>query len=90
MQIFGQESIVFQQLPDVINRYLLAPEPIVLHYLLNPGLPPPERPVAYDVEVKMEDTALKGKMMVTINASKESAASLAKLDEEVRSFLRVL
>ncbi|KAF9040092.1 SWI/SNF complex protein [Panaeolus papilionaceus] len=81
--IFGQESIVFQQLPDVINRYLLAPEPIVLHYLLNPGLPPPERPVAYDVEVKMEDTALKGKMMVTINASKESAASLAKLDEEI-------
>jgi SWI/SNF-related matrix-associated actin-dependent regulator of chromatin subfamily D len=69
-----------------VNRFLTAPDPVVLHYILNPGIPPPERPQAYDVEVKMEDTALKHKMSVTINTSKESAQTLLKLDDEVVPF----
>jgi SWI/SNF-related matrix-associated actin-dependent regulator of chromatin subfamily D len=82
-QIFGQDVISFQKLPDLVNRFLTAPEPVVLHYIVNPGTPPPERPQAYDVEVKTEDTALKQKMTVTISASKESGQTLLKLDEEV-------
>ena len=66
-----------------MNRFLTAPDPVVLHYILNPGTPPPDRPQAYDVEIKMEDTALKHKMAVTISTSKESGQTLLKLDEEV-------
>ena len=58
----------------------------MFHYVLNPGSPPPDRPQAYDVEIKMEDAALKHKMAVTISASKESAQTLLKLDEEVIHF----
>lgn len=83
-QVFGAESVYFQNLPEIINRFLTAPEPIVLQYTLNPTVPPPERPSAWDAEIKMEDTTLKNKMAVVVNPSKESVESLTKLDEEVR------
>jgi len=90
MQIFGQDAIGFQKLPDLVNRFLTAPDPVVLHYIINPGTPPPERPQAYDVEVKTEDSALKQKMSVTITASKESGQTLLKLDEEVIIFFLLI
>ena len=82
-QIFGVEPVIFQKLPEIVNRYLAAPDPIVLHYNLNPAVPPPDRPSAWDVELKVEDSALKNRMAVTVNTSKESAQALLKLDEEV-------
>ena len=86
-QIFGVEPVIFQKLPEIVNRYLAAPDPIVLHYNLNPAVPPPDRPSAWDVELKIEDSALKNRMAVTVNTSKESAQALLKLDEEVCFFL---
>jgi SWI/SNF-related matrix-associated actin-dependent regulator of chromatin subfamily D len=87
-QIFGLEPVIFQKLPEIVNRYLAAPDPIVLHYNLNPAVPPPDRPSAWDVELKIEDSALKNRMAVTVNTSKESAQALLKLDEEV-CFLKI-
>ncbi|KAJ2936368.1 hypothetical protein H1R20_g727, partial [Candolleomyces eurysporus] len=81
--IFGGEGISFQMLPDLVNRFLVVPDPIVLWYTVNPGAPPPERPQAYDVEVKMEDAAMKGRMAAMLQSSKESGATLMKLDEEI-------
>jgi hypothetical protein len=73
----------FQKLPEIVNRFLMPPEPVILHYIIDPSVLPPERPQAYDVEVKMEDTALKGRMAAMLNTSKETAANLQKMDEEV-------
>ncbi|KAH7906936.1 BAR-domain-containing protein [Hygrophoropsis aurantiaca] len=81
--IFGGDGIAFQQLPELVNRYLMPPDPIVLHYSINPGVAPPERPMAWDIEVKMEDTSLKSRMAAVIHTSKESAQDLAKLDDEI-------
>jgi SWI/SNF-related matrix-associated actin-dependent regulator of chromatin subfamily D len=81
--IFGIEPVIFQKLPEIVNRYLAAPDPIVLHYNLNPAVPPPDRPTAWDVELKIEDSALKNRMAVIVNTSKESAQALLKLDEEI-------
>ena len=81
-QIFGPEPVIFQKLPEIVNRYLTAPDPVILHYNLNPA-EPPERPSAWDVELKMEDSALKNRMAVVVNTSKESTQTLLKLDEEV-------
>jgi SWI/SNF-related matrix-associated actin-dependent regulator of chromatin subfamily D len=44
LQIFGVEAIPFQQLPEIMMRFLLPPDPIVLHYTLNPSIAPPEKP----------------------------------------------
>ena len=66
-----------------MNRYLAAPDPVILHYLINPSVPPLEQPSAWDIEVRMEDSALKHRMAVTVATSKESAQTLVKIDEEV-------
>ncbi|TFK27307.1 SWI/SNF complex 60 kDa subunit [Coprinopsis marcescibilis] len=79
----GAEGIPFQKLPELVNRYLSAPDPIVLWYTLNPTIPPPDRPQAWDVEVKMEDTMLKNRMAAMIQSTKESALALSKLDDEI-------
>ncbi|KAJ7715169.1 SWI/SNF complex protein [Mycena olivaceomarginata] len=88
--IFNGENILFQKLPELVNRCLVAPDPIVLHYIINPTIPAPERPMAWDVEVKTEDVALKGKMQVVVQPNKESQQNLAKLDDEhlKRTFLQ--
>lgn len=82
-QLFGGDSFHFQRLPDLVNRFLAQPDPIVLWYTVNPAMAPPERPQAWDVEIKMEDTAMKNRMAAMLQTSKETAQTLHKLDEEV-------
>ncbi|KAI6012847.1 SWI/SNF complex 60 kDa subunit [Pisolithus microcarpus] len=81
--IFGADTVVFQQLPELINRYLMPADPVILHYTINPMVPPPERPQAWDIEVKMEDTSLKNRMATTVQATKDSTQDLGKLDDEI-------
>ncbi|KAJ7355471.1 SWI/SNF complex protein [Mycena albidolilacea] len=88
--IFNGENILFQKLPELVNRCLVAPDPIVLHYIINPTIPAPERPMAWDVEVKTEDVALKGKMQVVVQPNKESQQNLAKLDDEIATLAQSL
>ena len=78
--------IPFNLLPELANRYLASPNPVVIYYTINPSVPPPERPSAWDIELKLEDVALKSKMQaVTLNASRDTLRELTKLDDEVRS-----
>ncbi|KAK0483375.1 BAR-domain-containing protein [Armillaria novae-zelandiae] len=81
--IFRAESIAFQKLPDVVNQYLSTPEPVVLRYTIDPSVPPPDRPAAWDIEVKAEDVFLKNRMSVMLQTNRESAQNLVKLDEEI-------
>ncbi|KAJ7208464.1 SWI/SNF complex 60 kDa subunit [Mycena rebaudengoi] len=78
--IFNGESILFQKLPELVNP---SPEPIVLHYIIDPTVPSPERPLAWDVEIKTEDLSLKSRMAVMVQATKDSAQSLSKIDDEI-------
>ena len=85
-QIFNAETVFFQHLPEIVNRFLLPPEPIILHYTINPSIAPPEKPSAWDVEIKLDDSNLKGRMQhVVMSMASDSAKELTKLDEEVRS-----
>ncbi|KAJ4476363.1 SWI/SNF complex 60 kDa subunit [Lentinula edodes] len=83
--IFGVETIPFQKLPEYVKRLLSPPDPILLHYSFDPSLPvvEPERPTAWDVEIKMEDAALKNRMGVMLHTNKETSVTLAKMDEEI-------
>jgi hypothetical protein len=83
-KIFGTaESVFFHNLPELVNRFLAQSDPIILHYTINPSVSPPERPTAWDVEIKMEDLALKGRVNVMVQADKESMMELSRLDDEV-------
>jgi hypothetical protein len=83
-QIFGAEVIPFNFLPELVNRYLAPPNPVVINYTVNPSTPPPDRPAAWDIELKLEDVALKSKMQgVSLNRSRDTLRELTKLDDEV-------
>ncbi|KAJ7050510.1 SWI/SNF complex protein [Mycena amicta] len=86
----SEETFSFQKLPELVNRCLMAPDPIVLHYTIDPNLPAPDRPMAWDVEVKMEDTVLKSKATVMLQGNKESTQTLAKLDDEIATHAQSL
>ncbi|KAH9012860.1 SWI/SNF complex 60 kDa subunit [Lactarius deliciosus] len=80
---FGAEVVPFNFLPELVNRYLAPPNPVVVNYTVNPSIPPPERPTAWDIELKLEDVALKSKMQgVTLNPSRDTLRELTKLDDE--------
>ncbi|CCM01680.1 uncharacterized protein FIBRA_03744 [Fibroporia radiculosa] len=82
--IFGADSMLFQHLPELVNRFLQPADPIILHYTLNPDIPPPEKPSAWDVEIKLDDTSLKSRMShVAVQMTAESARDLGKLDDEI-------
>ena len=78
--------IPFNALPELANRHLAPPNPVVIYYTINPSVPPLERPSAWDIELKLEDVALKSKMQAaTLNTSRDTLRELTKLDDEVRS-----
>jgi len=81
--IFGADLLMFQHIPELVNRYLMPPDPIIMHYAVDPAVAPPERPSAWDVEVRTEDGAMKSRMATMVQATKESAQELTKLDEEI-------
>lgn len=86
VQLLGAETLHFTQLPEIVNRFLMPPEPIILHHMINPATVPPERPTAWDVEVKLEDLSLKHRMKsVTLDANQTTLKTLGDIDDEVRS-----
>ena len=89
-QLLGIESLHFTQLPEIVNRFLMAPDPIMLHYMINPATVPPERHTAWDVEVKLEDLSLKHRMKnVTLDANQATLKTLGDIDDEVRSIRKI-
>ena len=78
---------MFQHIPKLVNRYLMPPNLIVLHYTVNPAVAPPERPLVWYNNVKTEDGAMNNQMTTMVEANKKSAQELAKLDEKVKGKL---
>ena len=68
----------------------MPPDPVIIHYTLDPTIPPPERPSAWDIELKTEDTNLKNRMAVSVQVSKESMQDLTKLDDEIAVLIQSL
>ncbi|ETW79752.1 hypothetical protein HETIRDRAFT_477346 [Heterobasidion irregulare TC 32-1] len=83
-RISNVESVPFAALPELVNRYLMPADPVVIHYTVNPSMPPPERATAWDVEVRMEDVAMKAKMTgVMLGMTREASREILKLDDEI-------
>lgn len=43
----------------------------------------PTRPTAYDVEIKLEDTASKNRLSTLLNPNKDTTLQIQTMDEEV-------
>jgi SWI/SNF-related matrix-associated actin-dependent regulator of chromatin subfamily D len=46
------DTTPFNILPE---RYLAPPNPVVIYYTVNLPVSPPERPAAWDIELKVEN-----------------------------------
>ncbi|KAI0030842.1 SWI/SNF complex 60 kDa subunit [Vararia minispora EC-137] len=85
------ETLPFVSLPELVNRYLSPPDPIIIHYNFDPNESPPEKPSAWDIEVRVEDVALKAKMSgLTISAAGGTTKEITKLDDEIATLVQSL
>ncbi|KAK0560316.1 SWI/SNF and RSC complex subunit Ssr3 [Tilletia horrida] len=55
LALFKVETIAFHHVPEVVNRFLSPVHPVVLEYYIRTDKAEHKSPVAYDVEVEMED-----------------------------------
>ncbi|KAF8514419.1 SWI/SNF complex 60 kDa subunit [Hysterangium stoloniferum] len=81
--IVGVDQMTFQQLPEVVKGCLQPAEPIVLSYLIN--LDPTAGSFnmqAFDIEIPMDDAALKARMN-SVHSATDSAKQVAALDDEI-------
>ncbi|RCH81718.1 SWI/SNF complex component snf12, partial [Rhizopus stolonifer] len=79
--LFQASTIQFDQIPNLVNRYVTQPDPIVLEYTVRVDKRFHTLPKAYDVDVEL-DSVLKQKMMNVVSASQVQKDILA-LDDKV-------
>ncbi|KAL0571452.1 SWI/SNF and RSC complex subunit Ssr3 [Marasmius crinis-equi] len=88
-QLFGgHDTVPFVKLPEFVARFLMPPEPILLHYTLDPSLPPPDRPTAWDVEVKIQENPSASR--TAIQPSKELLTQLTQIDDNLSTMAQSL
>eukprot|EP00051_Salpingoeca_urceolata_P009165 m.112143 g.112143 ORF g.112143 m.112143 type:complete len:416 (-) comp16162_c0_seq3:231-1478(-) len=54
-RIFGKARLKFSELPTVVERFLLPPDPIVLPYVINVDPSVPLKQEVYDIEVEVNE-----------------------------------
>ncbi|KAG9027673.1 SWI/SNF complex component snf12 [Tulasnella sp. JGI-2019a] len=82
--IFNLVEINFSALPELVNRYLSPPDPILLQHVIQVEQNASPNMQAFDVDVDMDDTTLKQKMnQALLSYGAEAQATLTALDEEV-------
>jgi SWI/SNF-related matrix-associated actin-dependent regulator of chromatin subfamily D len=80
-QIFGVSQIQCSELPDIINRFLSRPDPIVLDYTIRVDKQFSQSSKAYDVDVEL-DSVLRQKMMNVVAAT-QPQKDIMGLDDKI-------
>ncbi len=84
--IFRTPSVNFHHIPEVLNRYLHPPQPIVLEYWVRTDKAEHKSPVAFDVEIEMEELSAKVKqheMLQHFHPQSEFSHQIAELDDRI-------
>lgn len=87
--LFGTDSVLFHHIAELINRFLLPPDPIVLHHIIRTNEIEDEdgrtsRMQAFDIDIDIDDHGLKSKMnSVLISLTPEANKNIAALDDEI-------
>ncbi|KAF1804832.1 hypothetical protein FB192DRAFT_1274326 [Mucor lusitanicus] len=79
--LFGSSQVQFSDLPDLINRHLSQPDPIVLEYKIRVDKQFNQGPMAYDMDVEL-DSILRQKML-NIVASSQPQKEVMALDDKI-------
>ncbi|KAL7408971.1 hypothetical protein BDY24DRAFT_404835 [Mrakia frigida] len=82
-RIFGHDSLPIHYLPEVINRWIALPDPVVIRYTIRTDVERHVHPKVYDFEVEMDDP-YKSRINTALQAfSEEGGKEIVGLDEEI-------
>ncbi|ORZ39566.1 hypothetical protein BCR44DRAFT_1387020 [Catenaria anguillulae PL171] len=87
--VFGVDTVLFAQVPDLITRHLFPPDPIVLHYTVKVDKPFTAAQHVYDIDVEWDDLALKQQLLGIVNTA-ESDRELSELDAQISATIATI
>lgn len=79
--LFGSRQVQFSDLPDLIDRHLSQPDPIVFEYKIRVDKQFNQGPTAYDMDVEL-DSILRQKMLNIVSSSQPQKEVMA-LDDKI-------
>ncbi|KNE56504.1 hypothetical protein AMAG_02306 [Allomyces macrogynus ATCC 38327] len=88
-QIFGSNQVLFPQIPDLITRCLLPPDPIVINYVVKVDQDFTASQYAYDVQVDIDDLTTRTKLQ-SILAATDATREIADLDDQISAAITTL
>ncbi|KAL9931962.1 hypothetical protein V8E36_009277 [Tilletia maclaganii] len=84
--LFKVDSISFHHVPEVVNRFLSPVHPVVLEYYVRTDKAEHKSPVAYDVEIEMEDQNVRARqheVLRKFDHSTDLSKQILDLDDEI-------
>jgi len=83
-QIFNIPEINFASLPELVNRYLAPPDPVILEHVIHVEQAAGPAIQAFDKDVDMDDLTIKQKMNQTLlSYAAEAHSALTAFDDEI-------
>ncbi|KAI9294270.1 hypothetical protein K502DRAFT_317194 [Neoconidiobolus thromboides FSU 785] len=84
-KLFGMSRVTFSQIPQLLDRHLLPPEPIVIDYVVRTNKEHTNSPVVFDIEVEQEDE-FKTKLG-SILGNTSANRTILNLDDKINQML---
>ncbi|KAK0554249.1 SWI/SNF and RSC complex subunit Ssr3 [Tilletia horrida] len=84
--LFKVDSIAFHHIPEVVNRFLSPVHPVVLEYYVRTDKAEHKSPVAYDVEIEMEDQNVRARqheVLRKFDHGTDLSKQILDLDDEI-------
>lgn len=81
--IFRTERIAFHHIPEVVNRHLHPPNPVVLEYWVRTDKEEYKHPTAFDIEVDVEDQGLRKVQDDVLQGFETRGREIAELDDRI-------
>jgi len=89
--VFPSETILFQNVSELVERYLIPPEPIAIYHTIRVEPGEHQKTAAWDIQVDVDDTALKAKMSDMLTRLVPSTHSkVSALDEEISQHVQTI
>lgn len=87
-EIFAMDRIFFPKIPEMINKHLLPPDPIVIKYTICTDKDFNMSEIAYDIEVDIDDPIRQ--KMANILASFSSQKKIEELDDQIATIIQAI
>ncbi|WFD33103.1 non-specific serine/threonine protein kinase [Malassezia sp. CBS 17886] len=84
--LFRTPTINFHHIPEVLHRFLHPPQPIVFEYYVRTDKAEHRHPMAFDVELEMDDWAVRTRqhnVLARFDANSAVSNEIAALDDQI-------